>query len=66
MATFAPDERSVELGTPSPLFQTRIGGDSIVQKEYLASPDGERFLIDAPLEGTPPPITVILNWRPER
>jgi Tol biopolymer transport system component len=60
--TFGDDGRSIDVGRPSALFQTRIGGDNIVQKQYLVSPDGQRFLLDTPIGGTPP-ITVLLNWR---
>jgi Tol biopolymer transport system component len=59
------DGQTVEAGIPAPLFQTQIGGASIAQKEYLASSDGQRFLLDTPVRDASPPITVILNWRPE-
>jgi serine/threonine protein kinase len=62
--TFSPNGHDVKVGTPSRLFQTRIGGPNTLQGEYLASPDGQRFLMDAPIRDVTPPITVILNWHP--
>jgi Tol biopolymer transport system component len=61
---FSADARDVKVGTPSRLFQTRIGGPNTLQGEYLVSPDGQRFLLDAPIRDVTPPITVILNWHP--
>jgi hypothetical protein len=61
---FAADGGSVDVGRPSLLFQTRIGGANIRQKEYLVAPDGQRFLLDTPIGNTAPPIRAILNWQP--
>jgi Tol biopolymer transport system component len=48
---------SVEAGAPVALFTTRPAS------EFAASPDGQRFLINTPLEdAATPPITVVLNW----
>jgi Tol biopolymer transport system component len=58
-----------EAETPVALFQTRIvgGGSQVTNKpNYVISRDG-RFLIDQPLEeATIVPITLILNWNPDR
>jgi serine/threonine protein kinase len=62
--TFSGNAQDVKVGTPSRLFQTRIGGPNTLQGEYLAAPDGQRFLMDAPIRDVTPPITVILNWHP--
>ena len=56
--------RPVEAGIPVPLFQTRIGGPGLAQREYEVSPDGQRFLLDAPVEEASAPIVLIQNWRP--
>ena len=64
--SFSKDLQTVTVGMPSPLFATQIGGANTVQGEYLVSPDGQRFLVDAPTHVTPVPITVIMNWRPPR
>ena len=61
---FAADGTSAKAATPVALFMTRIGGPGIKQKEYVVAPDGQRFLVDAPVtEDASLPITVILNWQ---
>jgi hypothetical protein len=56
-------------GRPVPLFRSRIfgGGREIYQREqYDVGPDG-RFLINVPTDdAVAPPITLLLNWNPER
>jgi eukaryotic-like serine/threonine-protein kinase len=55
--TLQPNGPAIKPGTPVALFSVRSGS------EYMAAPDGQRFLINMPLEGTATaPITVILNW----
>ncbi|MEQ1759440.1 MAG: protein kinase [Vicinamibacterales bacterium] len=62
----SPDGSRVDLGTPTPLFGTTVGGPGLGQREYSVSRDGQRFLIDVPqAQEAAIPITVILNWRPE-
>ena len=61
---FSSNGRSVDVGTPAPLFQTKIGGPGISQREYEVSSDGQRFLIDVAIEDAPAPIILIQNWRP--
>jgi len=61
---FSSNGRSVDVGTPAPLFQTKIGGPGISQREYEVSSDGQRILIDVPIEDIPAPIILIQNWRP--
>jgi Tol biopolymer transport system component len=55
------NDGGVESGPPQPLFQTRP-----VPKTwnlYDVSPDGQRFLVNLPLEWTSAaPITVVTNW----
>ena len=56
-----------EVGTPVPLFVTRLGGaiQAASRQQYLVSTDGSRFLMNTVLEGAAAsPITLILNWRP--
>jgi eukaryotic-like serine/threonine-protein kinase len=56
---------SLNVGKPSRLFQTRIMGgfSNNVRKQYAATPDGQRFLINSIVEDKEiPPITAILNW----
>jgi hypothetical protein len=51
----------VEAGLPQKLFQTRpLPG---TWNLYDVSPDGQRFIVNLPLEWTSAaPITVVTNW----
>jgi Tol biopolymer transport system component len=49
---------SFHAGAPKPLFQTRLY-PPLARREYDVTSDGQRFLINQPLD---PPITVIVNW----
>jgi Tol biopolymer transport system component len=58
-----------EAGAPVPLFTTHVGGavQSFSRQQYGVSPDGQRFLMNTILEGAAvSPITVIVNWTPQR
>jgi eukaryotic-like serine/threonine-protein kinase len=58
---------TLDLGTPVALFQSRITRvlDSGPGAAYVPSPDGQRFLINAPVQDTSnAPIRVIVNWKP--
>jgi len=51
-----------EVGVPKPLFDTGVTS-YIANKRYAVFPDGQRFLINVPVEAqTSAPITVVLNW----
>ena len=54
-----------ESGSPTALFQTRIvtGENASLKAQYTVSRDG-RFLINMPVDESPTPITMILNWHP--
>jgi hypothetical protein len=60
---------SVVAGTPVALFQPRIvgGGTSVAGQghQYDVAPDG-RFLINVEEEEPAAPITLLLNWNPDR
>jgi Tol biopolymer transport system component len=56
--------RSVEAGAPVRLFQTKIGGNLIDSRQYEVSANGQRFLMDVPLEAVLSPLVLIQNWRP--
>jgi serine/threonine protein kinase/Tol biopolymer transport system component len=62
-----PTADSIDAGTPVPLFTPRLTGNpqTFSMRHYAASPDGQRFLIDTPIDVTVP-ITVLLNWKPAR
>jgi eukaryotic-like serine/threonine-protein kinase len=57
---------NLEVGTPMPLFQTRLAGTARtdVERHYTVSADGQRFLMGTPTEVSIP-ITVVLNWKPQ-
>jgi serine/threonine protein kinase/Tol biopolymer transport system component len=59
--------KTVEVGTPVPLFVTHIiDWTAVNNHQYAVSPDGTRFLINSSsAEETTSPISVILNWRPK-
>jgi Tol biopolymer transport system component len=65
----AVDGPTLNPGRPIPLFRSGIvgGGREIYQREnYAVSADG-RFLINVPTDDAlAPPITLLLNWNPER
>ncbi len=49
-------------GVPQPLFQARFGS-VVARAHYRPAPDGQRFLVLAPMgRETIPPATVLLNW----
>jgi Tol biopolymer transport system component len=58
---------AIEPGTPLPLFQTRIWNASPLNRtHYDVAPDG-RFLINVAVDqNSLSPITLLLNWNPER
>jgi Tol biopolymer transport system component len=64
---FASNGQAVDAGTPAPLFATHVGGavSGLDRQQYVVSSDGQRFLMSVvPEDPNPPPITVILNWKP--
>jgi len=66
----ALDGQALEAGTPLSLFPARLeDGVTLVtaSHQYAVSSDGQRFLINMRTE--PPvssPVTLILNWKPEK
>jgi Tol biopolymer transport system component len=61
----AANSDSLDIGTPTPLFgaQTGLIVRPIIAGDYIASPDGQRFLINRLLRdagGTP--VRIVLNW----
>ena len=63
--SLAPNDQTLEPGTPVPLFATRVGGavQSVFRQQYMVSTDG-RFLMSTLVEEAASPITMILNWKP--
>ena len=61
--TFGANGKLV-LGTPVPLFRTEFDSSFLTRQQYVVSPDGQRFLINAATDAIDPPsITLILNWK---
>ncbi len=54
-----------EASRPEALFETPAVYSTDwknIAAAYVASPDGQRFLINVPVEETPSPVTVVVNW----
>ena len=64
----ASNGQPAEASAPIPLFTTHVGGAmQLNNRPYIVSPDGQRFLMNTIVgEANSSPITVILNWHPER
>ncbi|MBI4480006.1 MAG: serine/threonine-protein kinase [Acidobacteria bacterium] len=67
MAVALRGESTLEAGQPAALFQTNIyeagGYASVDKQQYDVAADGQRFLINTPVEGgVSAPLTVVLNW----
>ena len=63
-----PNGQAPDVGAPVALFAPPLGG--MVQQgdfrhQYMVSADGQRFLVATLTERENPPITVILNWKPQ-
>jgi hypothetical protein len=50
-----------EVDSPRPLFQTTLELTAFRQT-YAVSADGNRFLLNTPVEQAAQPFTVVLNW----
>jgi Tol biopolymer transport system component len=61
-----PTIDTIDTGTPIPLFQTRLGNvlETALTQQYVASADGQRFLVSTVSQASTSSINVILNWRP--
>jgi hypothetical protein len=56
--------RTFSVGTPESLFQTRLRV-WMVARQYVASRDGQRFLMIYPTQDpAASPMNVLLNWQP--
>ena len=66
---FSSDHKTVEPGTPVGLFATNVGSAATFKyrQQYMVSRDGQSFVMNSAVdEGSGSPITVILNWKPDR
>jgi hypothetical protein len=61
--SFASNGQEIKLGTPVPLFMTRVESTRVggLSHAYVVSNDGQRFLMSTFTEQTASPITLILN-----
>jgi Tol biopolymer transport system component len=57
--------QTVEAGEPVPLFPARIGSavPSVDRHQYIASGDGQKFLLNTLMDDSSSPIVIILNWK---
>ena len=67
MAAAIKGDTALEVGAAVPLFEARLlNGPNITpgfNPQYDVTRDGQRFLLNVPLEETPSsPITVVVNW----
>ena len=68
MAVTIKGETAIEVGTAVPLFEARMlngpNPGTGFRAQYDVTRDGQRFLINVPLEETASsPITVVVNWQ---
>jgi dipeptidyl aminopeptidase/acylaminoacyl peptidase len=62
MAVTAKSGNTFETEAPRALFQTAL--DVTDQRQtYAVAADGQRFLLNTPVETTSPPMTIVLNWQ---
>jgi len=66
MAVPVKDGAPLQIGSPTPLFRTRLEFLGLQGPYFMAgydvTADGQRFLLNAPPEQVVPPIEVLLNW----
>ncbi len=63
MAVDITISESFQAGKPRPLFEVRVPPEPR-RNRYLASGDGQRFLVNTLLERKEEPIEVLVNWLP--
>ena len=64
--TFGANGKPV-LGKAVPLFRTELDSGFLTRQQYVVSPDGQRFLMNAATDANDPAsITLILNWKATR
>ena len=61
------DGKTIHMDKPVSLFPARIGGavSGVNRQQYVASPDGQKFLMNTITEEGTAPITVVLNLKPK-
>ena len=61
MAVAVKTTATFEAESPRPLFETTLDASQLRQT-YAVSNDGKRFLLNAMIESSVPPLTVVQNW----
>jgi hypothetical protein len=64
MAVTVTTKPTFEAGTPTRLFEAKMStlvNTSFTRNQYVASADGQRFLVNQ-AAGTPPSIVVVVDW----
>ena len=61
MAVTVNTGATVESDVPRAMFQTTLNPAEL-RHAYAVSADGQRFLLNTPVETASPPLTVVLNW----
>lgn len=60
---------AVSFGDPEPMFElpyrTEVVTTGVSSNMYGVAPDGQRFLFNVPLDDSPNPLKLIVNW-PQR
>jgi hypothetical protein len=65
MAVAIKGTTAFEVGVAGPLFTARmLPGGAGFRQQYDVTPDGQRFLLNVPVEesGDFSPMTVVVNW----
>jgi hypothetical protein len=53
---------TLDIGTPRPLFRTRLRPNGAVD-QYAVSADGQRFIVmEPPADAPPEALTIVTNW----
>jgi Tol biopolymer transport system component len=62
MAVTAKSGNTFETEAPRMLFQTALNVTD-PRQTYAVAADGQRFLLNTPVETASPPMTIVLNWQ---
>lgn len=61
MAVTVKTGAAFEFGAPRPLFEANLAS-AIRRQAYVVSADGQRFLLNTPLDTAAQPLTIVQNW----
>jgi Tol biopolymer transport system component len=56
----------LDAGTPVPLFQVQAQPGARQRHQYIASNDGQRFLVSTVTSTSPVVVTMVVNWTPSQ